>query len=212
MKRLERKWKRIFGWTAFICMLIAVITMKWAWTINQQESLREQIRRNSRNPPPHQSPSEPDASVQEISKEELSDLLENATQGWDGAAPEKREQALMSRIEEMAQMEPERVEGVVDHLLALSGAEVLPERRVELEELDLNSIVPVNMVETVSEDGKAVVVMEVQDAQGQISEVRLAPEEMTPEEQQALRAFRLMNQVPALHRLRPLLTPLLRQE
>jgi len=211
MKRLERKWKRIIGWTAFICMVILVATLKFVWTLDQQETLQEKIRRNAQNPPPHHSPSKPDSSVQEISRNELTDLLDNALEGWDSASPEKREQALMTRIRDLEEMEPERVEGVVDHLLSLSGAERVPERRVELHELDMQTIVPVNMIESVEEDGSAVVVMEVQDAEGRIGEVRVNPDELTPEEQQALRAFRLMNQVPALHRLRPLLTPLLRQ-
>lgn len=211
MKRLERKWKRIIAWTFFICMVILVATIKFVWTLDQQESLQEKIRRNAQNPPPHHSPSKPDSSVQEISRTELKDLLENASEGWDEASPEKREQALMSRIRELEEMEPERVDGVVDHLLSLSGAERLPEQRVELNQLDMGSIVPVNMIESVQADGTSVMVMEVQDAQGRIGEVRVNPEELTPEEQQALRAFRLMNEVPALHRLRPLLTPLFRQ-
>jgi hypothetical protein len=211
MKKLERKWKRIIGWTFFVHLLILVAIVRYRWAQVQQEPLQDKINKASQNSAPHHSPSEPNKIVEEVSKDELARLLEQAPEGWEGASVEKREKALSDRIDELAVMEPERVEGIVNHLMDLSGKEAVLEKKVEITELDLDSAVPVNMMESLDSEGNPTVIMTLQDSDGRMSELFVDPDDMSPEEVQALRAFKMMNKVPALHKLRPLLTPLMRK-
>lgn len=53
--------------------------------------------------------------------------------------------------------------------------------------------------------------MELQDEEGRIGELWVPESDLSPEEKQALRAFEMMNRVPVLHELRPILTPLMRE-
>ena len=211
MKKLERKWKRIITWTALIYMILLVLVLRLYW--NNSRKARSWGQDPNIKPTqrlPHISPSRPDTRVAEVNTEELSGLLRNASDEWKNASPEKQERALESRMEELSAMEPERVEGVVNHLLDLSGVEAKPEKRVELAALDLSTAVPVNMRESVNEKGESGVWMELQDKEGQVAELWVLRSDLSPEELQAMRAFEIMNRLPALHKLRPLMTPLMR--
>jgi hypothetical protein len=204
MKKLSRKWKRIIGWTLFIHLLILLALFRFQFTLGlQQQTVEETLSKVVEEAP--------DASAQTLGADELPLLLGGVAEEWSQAEPEEQEAMLASRLSELEEMNPERVDAIVEHLIRL-GASPAPEKEnVLLRELDLDTAVLVSMHKQKHEDGRPGVQMELQDALGKTASFWVPESEMTEEDFRALRAFELMNEVPALQKLRPFLPSLLRR-
>lgn len=213
---LRPRWKRVLFWTLFVYALLTLFMVRYRWTLDQQrriisERLGERVGEKDGASPGAAPEGGPDASARQMPGDEVERQLEEVSREWASRPAEERQQALASRMEELSRMAPGEVEEMAEHLAGLVGAEPVVEKRVEIAELDLETAVPVNMSEEVDAEGGARVRIEMMDSRGHLAEIDVSKQEMTPEELQALEAYRLMNRMPALHRLRPLLAPLLRE-
>jgi hypothetical protein len=211
MKSLRPKWKVLLAWTLFFYIILLGIVLKYQFNREMSRKAWTPPAVPTANPEAARPASQPDPSAEGVSSAELGQLLRGAAESWMQESPEKREQALVHRIQEFSALDSETVEGVVNHLLQNSGVKPPETRTVEISEINLNTAVPLNMRTGVDAAGAAGVWVTIQDDAGLSSEYWVAEADISPEEQQALRAFGMMNQVPGLEKLRPLLAPLLRQ-
>ena len=208
MKHLKRNWKAIIGWTLFFCVVGLVAAWRWQLSLKLQDLTETAMGGGSAsqtNPP-----GEPDDTASTLEVDELENLMEGAMREWTRESPQDRERSLASRLEELEELDPDVLEGVVNHLMKLTKTQIPEPQQVEILDLDVNSSVPVNMEAASGPNGEPGIRIEMMDEEGRSSFIFVDQADVSAEEEQALRAFTMINRVPGLEQLRPLLAPLLR--
>ncbi|GEM_PF-3553507 len=208
MKRLKRNWKAIIGWTLFFSVVALVAAWRYQWSLKLQDLTETAMGGGS--PSQNNPPGEPDDTASTLDVDELENLMEGAMQEWARESSADRERSLASRLEELEELDPDVLDGVVTHLMKLTKTQIPEPQKVEILELDVNSSVPVNMEAASGPNGEPGIRIEMMDQEGRSSFIWVDQSEVSAEEEQALRAFTMINRVPGLEQLRPLLAPLLR--
>ncbi|MCC5849690.1 MAG: hypothetical protein JJU29_16525 [Verrucomicrobia bacterium] len=208
MKRLRANRKAVVGWTLFFHLVLLVVVVRYRLTRFMQKPWAEDIARSVEESR-ERAPRPPDPAVPE--DENVSDMILQAREDWDGRTPEERERALENRERQLERISPERVDQIVDRINRSTGAPTRPTREVPLSELDLSTSVPIHMQAGNDDAGQPGVWVHFQDEQGRVAQLWVEEDQLSPEEIRALRAFSLMDRHPALQGLRPVLFDMLRR-
>ena len=201
IKRFKIKWKTVIVWT----LLVHAAALFWAIRSRIYRDLDDSSEMETAvMPTPTPRPRPTRLPDEDLAKENIEGMMEEAVAAWSGREPSQAMTALMRRSDDLNRIPPDHLEGIAEHLEQRTGVQPREIREVPLQQLDLSQSAPVNMWFGADENGRPGVWTRLRDRQGRESVFWVPEEDLSPEEIRAARAFEVIGQVPGFEALRPI--------